>query len=146
MRKSNAAQTGAAVQRLHLIWQDAEKATATISLHASATAQDFARLAPCLLTLADYGRVEKVADLPRKLDTSGAPAGYQPMAGDVCYYAPWGNLAVFLQDFPFAAGLVPLGRIDDSPNAPLGATLARLRQRGTQRVRMERIQHSAPKP
>ena len=144
MRVSNAQKSGAATLRLH--WENAPQTAATITLNVSAAAQDFARLAPASLTLTDYSRVEKVADLPRKLSTTGAPAGYQPMAGDVCYYAPWGNLAVFLQDFQFANGLVLLGRLEDTPEAPLAATLTRLRHAGEQQVRMERIESiDAPK-
>lgn len=33
------------------------------------------------------------------------------MAGDVAYYAPWGNLALFHKGFRHSAGLVRLGRI-----------------------------------
>ena len=52
------------------------------------------------------------ADLPRRLSTTGAPAGAAAAAGDVSYYAPWGNLALFHRPFGFAAGLVKLGALD----------------------------------
>jgi hypothetical protein len=32
--------------------------------------------------------------------------------GDITYYAPWGNLAIFYRDFGYSPGLVRLGRID----------------------------------
>jgi hypothetical protein len=43
--------------------------------------------------------------------THGAPAGADPSVGDIAYYAPWGNIAIYYQDAPYARGVVPLGRI-----------------------------------
>jgi hypothetical protein len=34
--------------------------------------------------------------------------------GDIAYYAPWGNLAIFYKDFGYSRGLVKLGRLDSS--------------------------------
>jgi hypothetical protein len=31
--------------------------------------------------------------------------------GDITYYAPWGNLAIFYRDFGYSPGLVRLGHI-----------------------------------
>jgi hypothetical protein len=81
-------------------------------LSATATARDFVSLLPLTLTLEDYNRTEKISDLPKKLSTHGAPAGVDPSRGDIAYYAPWGNLAIFYKDFPYSRGLVKLGRID----------------------------------
>ena len=82
------------------------------TLEDSAAAKDFASLLPLTLTLNDYAATEKVADLPRKLSTHGAPAGIDPALGDITFYAPWGNLAIFYKDFGYSAGLVKLGQID----------------------------------
>nr|WP_281843827.1 cyclophilin-like fold protein [Sinisalibacter aestuarii] len=38
--------------------------------------RDFAALLPLELTLSDYHATEKIADLPRRLDTTDAPASY----------------------------------------------------------------------
>ena len=35
-----------------------------------------------------------------------------PSVGDIAYYAPWGNLAIFYKDFGYSRGLIRLGRID----------------------------------
>jgi hypothetical protein len=86
---------------------------------------------PLDLLLADYASTEKISDLPRRLDTAGAPPGFAPSAGDIAYYAPWGNLAVFHKDFAYSAGLVRLGKID--------AGIALLRRPGTLRVMIEHI-------
>jgi hypothetical protein len=85
----------------------------TATLYDNPTASEFASLLPLTLTLQDYAKTEKISDLPRKLTTEGAPAGSDPAPGDIAYYAPWGNLAVFYKDFGYSSGLVILGRLDD---------------------------------
>lgn len=82
------------------------------TLEDSAAARDFAALLPLTLDLEDYAATEKIAQLPKKLSTTGAPAGMTPTIGDITYYAPWGNLAIFYKDFGHSAGLVKLGRIE----------------------------------
>lgn len=86
--------------------------TLTARLEDSAVARDFAALLPIELTLKDYASTEKIADLPRRLSTEGAPPGVDPAVGDIAYYAPWGNLAIFYRDFGYSRGLVRLGRIE----------------------------------
>lgn len=81
-------------------------------LEESPAGRDFASLLPLTVTLTDYASTEKVSDLPRKLDTSGAPTGIDPNIGDITYYAPWGNLAIFYKDFGYSRGLVKLGVIE----------------------------------
>jgi hypothetical protein len=80
----------------------------------NATSKDFASLLPLGLTLDDYNGTEKISDLPKKLSTQGAPEGVAPAAGDIAYYAPWGNLAIFYKDFGYSHGLVKLGTIASS--------------------------------
>jgi hypothetical protein len=82
------------------------------TLYDTEAARDFASLLPLTLTLEDYAATEKISDLPRKLSTSGAPAGTTASAGDIAYYAPWGNLALFYRAFAYSSGLVKLGSID----------------------------------
>ncbi|MFJ8768963.1 cyclophilin-like fold protein [Streptomyces clavifer] len=83
------------------------------TLNDSPAARDFAELLPLTLDLEDFHQTERVADLPRKLDTSGAPEPAAAKAGDLAYYAPWGNLALFYRDGPSAnADLLILGHID----------------------------------
>ncbi|WDV55062.1 cyclophilin-like fold protein [Streptomyces coeruleorubidus] len=83
------------------------------TLNDSATARDFAAQLPLTLSLRDFHQAEKIADLPRKLSTSGAPEGADPKAGDLAYYAPWNQLATYYRDAPYAAGLVPVGHMSD---------------------------------
>src|SRR3954452_15741026 len=81
-------------------------APVSASLYEHAASRDFLKLLPLELPLEDYASAEKIAYLPRKLDTAGTAAGFKPSSGDITYYAPWGNLAIFYRDQPFASGLV----------------------------------------
>ena len=85
---------------------------ATATLYDNATARDFFSLLPLTLTLEDYASTEKIAYPPRKLSIQDAPAGIDPDVGDITYYAPWGNLALFYRDFAYSAGLIRIGRFD----------------------------------
>ena len=102
----------------------------TATLAEGAAARDFASLLPLTLALRDYNSTEKIADLPRRLEVAGAPDGYDPSPGDITYYAPWGNLAIFYRDFGYSRGLVHLGTV----NAPAEA----LRTPGRLEVTIER--------
>ncbi|WTW22556.1 cyclophilin-like fold protein [Streptomyces sp. NBC_00019] len=83
------------------------------TLNDSPAAHDFAALLPLTLDLEDFHRTERIADLPRRLTTSGAPDPAVPRAGDLAYYAPWGNLALYYRDGDSAsADLLILGHID----------------------------------
>jgi hypothetical protein len=89
----------------------------TATLIDSATTGDFISLLPLTLTLKDYAGTEKISDLPKRLSTEGAPSGNDPSVGDITYYAPWGNLAIFYRDFGYSSGLVILGKIDSGIEA-----------------------------
>jgi hypothetical protein len=90
---------------------------ASATLFDNPSAKDFAALLPRTFNLHDYAGTEKIAELPSRLDTSRAPKGFDPSVGDITYYAPFGNLAIFYRDFGFAAGLVSIGRFDDGMEA-----------------------------
>lgn len=91
--------------------------TLTAVLEDNETARDFASLLPLSLNFDDFNRTEKISDLPRKLSTTDAPDGADPAMGDIAYYAPWGNLAVYYRDFSYSRGLVRLGRLEGDPAA-----------------------------
>jgi hypothetical protein len=65
-----------------------------------------------MLSMKDYASTEKISDLPRRLSPQGAPAGLDPSVGDITYYAPWRDLAIFYGDADYARGLIKLGKID----------------------------------
>lgn len=84
---------------------------ATAVLNNSSASKDFISLLPLEVKLDDYANTEKVVNLPIKLSTKDAPNGFDPSIGDITYYAPWGNLAIFYKDFGYASGLVSLGKV-----------------------------------
>lgn len=88
------------------------KEVLTATMLDTETGRDFVSILPLKLRLKDYAGTEKISDLPGKLSTKGAPSGYDPSAGDIAYYAPWGNLAIFYKDFGYAEGLIKLGSVD----------------------------------
>jgi hypothetical protein len=94
----------------------------TATLVDNETTQDLMSLLPLTLALSDYRDTEKISDLPRQLSTAGAPDGHDPEVGDITYYAPWGNLAIFYEDFGYSPGLVRLGRIDSGIEALAGSS------------------------
>jgi hypothetical protein len=124
------ASNGAAKEKPLKIQLELEETVLSATLEGSVAAKDFASLLPLTLTLKDYAATEKVADLPRKLSTHGAPAGIDPAVGDITFYAPWGNLAIFYKDFGYSEGLVKLGRID--------CGIAALQRGGALRVTMRK--------
>lgn len=87
-----------------------------IRLKDSPTTQDFIRQLPLTLELIDYAATEKIAYLPKNLTSQGASKGHRAKAGDITYYAPWGNLAIFYKDFDGVANnLIYLGKFDTLP-------------------------------
>lgn len=88
-----------------------DKHVLNATLDDSKAAKSFFALLPLELQLEDYAATEKISDLPQKLAVEDAPRGYQPKIGDITYYAPWGNLAIFYKNFGYANGLVRLGEI-----------------------------------
>ncbi|MFA6040839.1 MAG: cyclophilin-like fold protein [Methylophilus sp.] len=95
----------------------------TATLNNSVASKDFISMLPISLKLEDFAKTEKISYLPRKLSLTGAASGYAPAVGDITYYAPWGNLAIFYKESKvgFARGLISLGKIDGDINHLLGA-------------------------
>ena len=111
---------------------DVDGTHVSATLDDNATSRDFASLLPLALTLDDYNGREKISDLPKKLSTHGAPEGVDPAVGDIAYYAPWGNLAIFYKDFGYSRGLVKLGTIESRRQA--------FERPGKLRVTIERVE------
>jgi hypothetical protein len=105
--------------------------TAIASLYDNATARDFASMLPLILTMEDYDSIERVSNLSRKLSTQGAPAGMTPEAGELTHYAPWGNLAIFIEPRSYSRSLLPLGKVDEG--------LSILARPGPYKLRIERV-------
>jgi hypothetical protein len=85
----------------------------TASLFDNPSAHDFASMLPLDLTIDDYSTNEKISYLPRKLTEEGSGPFTNEAPGDLCYYAPWGNLAFFYAGYRFSRGLIRLGGLDN---------------------------------
>jgi hypothetical protein len=76
------------------------------------SARDLLSMLPLDLKITDYSTNEKVAYLPRRLTEEGSGPFGNEAVGDLCYYAPWGNLAMFHGPYRWSRGLIRLGRLD----------------------------------
>lgn len=88
----------------------------TATLYDNPSARDFYSMLPLDLTIESYAHNEKIAYLPRKLteDGSGPFGNEQPY--DLCYFVPWGNLAMFYAEYRHPQ-LIRLGRFDEGYEA-----------------------------
>jgi len=68
---------------------------------------------PFTVEFDDFAGLEKIFYPPKKLSKDNAPNGAKPQKGDVMYYSPWGDVALFYKDASFASGLIPMGTIED---------------------------------
>lgn len=92
--------------RIKLIFGDKE---AVAVLEDNPTTQSL--IAQLLITVSfdDFAGAEKIAYTPTELSQKEAPSGYNPDIGDITCYGPWGNLAIYYKDQPYASGLIPMG-------------------------------------
>jgi hypothetical protein len=86
--------------------------TVNATLYDNPSARDFVSLLPLDLEIEDYSNNEKIAYLPRKLTEDGGGPFENEQPGDVCYYAPWGNVILFYAPYRYSSGLIRLGRVD----------------------------------
>jgi hypothetical protein len=90
------------------------------------TTRDLVSLLPLTAEFEDFRGTEKISYLPRELTTDGSP-GSAPEAGDLIYYAPWGNLGLFYTGgAEHSDQTIPLGSlesggeyVDDLERAPV---------------------------
>src|SRR5690349_15893862 len=81
------------------------------------TARDLIAQLPLTLSFHDFNRVEKIAQLPRKLSMDGVPAGDDPFPRDIGYYNPSGDLVFYYDDIGYFNGIVRIGQFDGSMEA-----------------------------
>jgi len=103
--------------------------TFVASMENNQAAKDFISILPMTLNVSDYASTEKVSDLPKKLSISDAPKGHQASVGDITYYSPWGNLAIFYKNFSYASGLVLLGHMNISAKDLSNASVIKFEQK-----------------
>ncbi|CAM3739296.1 cyclophilin-like fold protein [Nocardioides zeicaulis] len=76
---------------------------------------------PQTIEMIDHGGVEKTGPLRAPLDLDGQPDGADPDVGDLGYYAPGNDLVLYYGDQSYDAGIVVLGRLDDTAASRLAA-------------------------
>ena len=107
--ESSEEKTAAGERRFRLV---AEGKEIYGSLYDTPAANDLWESLPLELSFEDYNGTEKIAYLPSSLTTQGEPDSFDPSPGDLCYYAPWGNICIFYRDFRNSSSLVSLGQLD----------------------------------
>jgi hypothetical protein len=88
---------------------------ATATLEDSAAARAFAAMLPVTIEMRDLLGREKPGRLPRQLDVAGARREFDYQVGELAYWPPGNEIAVFYADDGQAIpqpGLVRLGTID----------------------------------
>ena len=72
---------------------------------------------PLTVTMEEFARREKIADLPRPLQFEGTP-GSDPQDGDLIYFVPWGNLGFYYNTsgIGFSDQTIHLGRYNATPD------------------------------
>jgi hypothetical protein len=101
----------------------------------NASARDLSAQLPLTLEFRDHNSAEKTAPLPRELSTEDAPAGHDPAAGDIGYYAPGGDLVLYYDHAaPFFEGIIRIGEFEGDVAAlerePDGASITVERSAG----------------
>lgn len=86
--------------------------TAVIALNDSPVAAELYGRLPLTVEFSDYNDTEKIAYLPEEIHRNYRPSGHKPAPGDLCLYAPWGNLSLFYRAFPYTSDLFYLGRVE----------------------------------
>ena len=106
--------------------------TVTATLEDNGAARDFLSRLPLDVTLEDYNNgVEKIFYPDPELSLDDTPRGCDPVPGDITIYGPWGNVAIFCQDWPASNSLIKIGHID-------GDGISLLQGTGSISVRFER--------
>jgi len=88
--------------------------TITATMEDNGAARDFLSRLPLEVTLEDYNDgVEKIFYPDPELNLDDTPSGCDPVPGDITIYEPWGNVAIFCQDWSANNSLIKIGHIDD---------------------------------
>ena len=91
----------------------------TATLADNATARDFVSVLPLTLSMKDLFGREKYAALPNALSEKG-PRGRQYEVGDVAYWSPSHDLAIYYhqdgESIP-PPGIIPIAKIDEGSEA-----------------------------
>lgn len=87
-----------------------DKEEIIVKIFDNKTSKDLLEQLPLTLEFEDFAGAEKIAYPNKKLTVDKSSSAGE--TSDFCYYAPWGNLAVFYKGYGNDGGLVKLGRIE----------------------------------
>jgi hypothetical protein len=82
--------------------------TFVFQLNDSTASKELHAQLPLEVKVDNFGGNEKIFYPPKKLNTDHTPLA-NSIAGSLAYYAPWGDVVMFYQDFGKASGLFELG-------------------------------------
>ena len=68
---------------------------------------------PFTTTFENYGRNERIADLPHRLNVGKHRQSLNVVRGDLTYYEPWGNLAAFRVSYSSPNDLIKIGHMEE---------------------------------
>lgn len=94
--------------RIRIIQEGGESIVAMLD---NPQARAFLSLLPLEIRLDDFSHAEKIFYLSQKLDLQGGENA-EGRQGDFCYYAPWGNIAIFYKGMGHGTSLYVLGQIE----------------------------------
>ncbi|WIH90334.1 cyclophilin-like fold protein [Brachyspira pilosicoli] len=100
----------------------------------SKAGNDFLSLLPLSVKAEDFNSTEKIFYLSKKLNTQNEPDGINPKAGDITYYAPWGNIAIFYKNFRYSNNLIYLGKFENTSDVEKLSNI-----KGNFDIRIERV-------
>lgn len=100
----------------------------------SKAGNDFLSLLPLSVKAEDFNSTEKIFYLRKKLNTQNEPDGINPKAGDITYYAPWGNIAIFYKNFRYSNNLIYLGKFENTSDIEKLSNI-----KGNFDIRIERV-------
>ena len=83
-----------------------------VNLTDNETVKDFLSLLPMEYSFSDMDNIEKIGYPKRRLLVKEEDKGWEPKKGDVCYYLPYGSIAIFYEDCEQNSNLVYLGAIE----------------------------------
>lgn len=87
--------------------------TITATMENNSAARDFLSRLPLEVTLEDYNNgTEKIFYPDPELSLDDTPRGCTPVPGDIAIYEPWGNVAIFCQEWSASNSLIRIGHID----------------------------------
>lgn len=96
------------MNNIKLVFDDKE---IIVRLDDNITARELIKELPITLSFSDYSRNEKVAYTGKKYSIDDNSSIHPPSRGDLMFFASWGYLALFYNDYAVARGYVLIGKV-----------------------------------